>query len=88
MVKRNTGLPILTDIHETNQAAPVASVADIVQIPGEVMFVTYTFYIPDSLAINRSYPLYIVVSPNQSMRLMLSCTHQRLQLSSAVKRIC
>ena len=88
MVKRNTGLPILTDIHETNQAAPVASVADIVQIPGEVMFVTYTFYIPDSLAINRSYPLYIVVFPNQSMRLMLSCTHRRLQLSSAVKRIC
>ena len=40
MVKRNTGLPILTDIHETNQAAPVASVADIVQIPGELMFVT------------------------------------------------
>ena len=34
MVKKNTGLPILTDIHETNQAETVASVADIIQIPG------------------------------------------------------
>ena len=32
-VKKNTGLPILTDIHETAQAAPVAEVADILQIP-------------------------------------------------------
>ncbi|PLX65878.1 MAG: 3-deoxy-8-phosphooctulonate synthase [Denitrovibrio sp.] len=32
-VKAKTGLPILTDIHEANQAAPVAEVADILQIP-------------------------------------------------------
>jgi 2-dehydro-3-deoxyphosphooctonate aldolase (KDO 8-P synthase) len=32
-VKDETGLPVLTDIHETNQAAPVAEVADILQIP-------------------------------------------------------
>ncbi len=32
-VKRETGLPILTDIHETHQAAPAARVADILQIP-------------------------------------------------------
>jgi 2-dehydro-3-deoxyphosphooctonate aldolase (KDO 8-P synthase) len=32
-VKREFSLPILTDIHETNQAAPVSEVADILQIP-------------------------------------------------------
>jgi 2-dehydro-3-deoxyphosphooctonate aldolase (KDO 8-P synthase) len=32
-VKSRTGLPILTDIHEPAQAAPVAEVADILQIP-------------------------------------------------------
>jgi 2-dehydro-3-deoxyphosphooctonate aldolase (KDO 8-P synthase) len=32
-VKRETGLPVLTDIHEPDQAAPVASVVDILQIP-------------------------------------------------------
>ncbi len=32
-VKAKTGLPILTDIHEANQAKPVAEVADILQIP-------------------------------------------------------
>ena len=32
-VKRDFGLPILTDIHEPPQAAPVAKVADILQIP-------------------------------------------------------
>src|SRR5688572_32783711 len=32
-VKAATGLPLLTDIHETAQAAPAAAVADILQIP-------------------------------------------------------
>ncbi len=32
-IKRDFGFPILTDIHETSQAAPVAEVADILQIP-------------------------------------------------------
>jgi 2-dehydro-3-deoxyphosphooctonate aldolase (KDO 8-P synthase) len=32
-IKRRLGLPILTDIHEANQAAPVAEVADVLQIP-------------------------------------------------------
>ena len=32
-VKSDTGLPILTDIHEADQAAPVAEVADVLQIP-------------------------------------------------------
>src|SRR5207302_4306741 len=32
-VKREAGVPVLTDIHETSQAAPVAEVADIIQIP-------------------------------------------------------
>ena len=32
-VKREFGLPILTDIHEPHQAAPAAEVADILQIP-------------------------------------------------------
>lgn len=32
-VKEETGLPILTDIHETAQAGPAAEVADILQIP-------------------------------------------------------
>lgn len=32
-VRDSTGLPILTDIHETHQAKPVAEVADILQIP-------------------------------------------------------
>jgi 2-dehydro-3-deoxyphosphooctonate aldolase (KDO 8-P synthase) len=32
-VKRSTGLPILTDIHEPGQAAPAAEVADVLQIP-------------------------------------------------------
>lgn len=32
-IKRDFGFPILTDIHESAQAAPVAEVADILQIP-------------------------------------------------------
>ena len=32
-VKAEVGLPIITDIHESWQAAPVAEVADIIQIP-------------------------------------------------------
>jgi 2-dehydro-3-deoxyphosphooctonate aldolase (KDO 8-P synthase) len=32
-VKARTGLPILTDIHDVSQAAPAATVADILQIP-------------------------------------------------------
>ncbi|EGZ17520.1 hypothetical protein PHYSODRAFT_503232 [Phytophthora sojae] len=32
-VKEATGLPVLTDVHETHQVAPVAEVADIIQIP-------------------------------------------------------
>lgn len=32
-IKEATGLPIVTDIHEPSQAAPVAEVADVLQIP-------------------------------------------------------
>lgn len=32
-VKASTGLPVLTDIHEASQAAAVAAVADVIQIP-------------------------------------------------------
>lgn len=32
-VKQKTGLPVLTDVHEPQQAGPVAEVCDIVQIP-------------------------------------------------------
>ena len=32
-VKEELGLPVLTDIHESNQAAPVAEVVDVLQIP-------------------------------------------------------
>ncbi len=32
-VRRETGLPILTDIHEPDQAGPAAQVADVLQIP-------------------------------------------------------
>jgi 2-dehydro-3-deoxyphosphooctonate aldolase (KDO 8-P synthase) len=32
-IKARTGLPVLTDIHEPAQAAPVAAVADVIQIP-------------------------------------------------------
>jgi len=32
-VKRITGLPVVTDIHHPEQAAPVAEVADVLQIP-------------------------------------------------------
>ena len=32
-VKRKTGLPVTTDIHEIPQAAPVAEVCDLLQIP-------------------------------------------------------
>ncbi len=32
-VKRQTGLPILTDIHTPDQAAPAAEVCDVLQIP-------------------------------------------------------
>lgn len=33
IIKKELGVPILTDIHEPAQAAPVAEVADILQIP-------------------------------------------------------
>lgn len=32
-VKLATGLPILTDVHETTQVAPVAQVVDVLQVP-------------------------------------------------------
>jgi 2-dehydro-3-deoxyphosphooctonate aldolase (KDO 8-P synthase) len=32
-IKQRLGVPVLTDIHEANQAAPVAEVADVLQIP-------------------------------------------------------
>ncbi|MGH7700230.1 MAG: 3-deoxy-8-phosphooctulonate synthase, partial [Gemmatimonadales bacterium] len=32
-VRRETGLPVLTDVHETGQVTPAAEVADILQIP-------------------------------------------------------
>jgi len=32
-VKERFGLPVLTDIHESQQAAPVAEVVDVLQIP-------------------------------------------------------
>jgi 2-dehydro-3-deoxyphosphooctonate aldolase (KDO 8-P synthase) len=32
-VKADTGLPVLTDIHEADQALPAAEVADVLQIP-------------------------------------------------------
>lgn len=32
-VKDETGLPVITDVHETGQVGPVAEVADVVQIP-------------------------------------------------------
>ena len=32
-VKAATGLPVITDIHHPEQAAPVAEVADVIQIP-------------------------------------------------------
>ncbi len=32
-VKRETGVPVLTDIHEAAQAAPAAEVVDVIQIP-------------------------------------------------------
>ncbi len=32
-VKRETGLPVLTDVHETEQVLDVAGVADVLQIP-------------------------------------------------------
>jgi 2-dehydro-3-deoxyphosphooctonate aldolase (KDO 8-P synthase) len=33
MVKRETGLPVLTDVHEPGQAGPVGEVVDILQVP-------------------------------------------------------
>src|SRR5678809_1621824 len=33
LVRRETGLPVMTDIHESNQAAVVAEVVDMLQIP-------------------------------------------------------
>ena len=33
LVKRDYGFPVLTDVHETHQVAPVAAVCDVVQIP-------------------------------------------------------
>ena len=33
MVKRDYGLPVLTDVHERAQVAPVAAVCDVLQIP-------------------------------------------------------
>src|SRR4051812_38907017 len=32
-VKKRTGLPLTTDLHESSQAAPVGEVVDILQIP-------------------------------------------------------
>ncbi|HEY0554084.1 MAG TPA: 3-deoxy-8-phosphooctulonate synthase, partial [Thermoanaerobaculia bacterium] len=33
IVKQETGLPVLTDVHEVHQCAPAAEVCDVLQIP-------------------------------------------------------
>jgi 2-dehydro-3-deoxyphosphooctonate aldolase (KDO 8-P synthase) len=33
LIKRDYGFPVLTDVHETSQVAPVAAVCDVLQIP-------------------------------------------------------
>ena len=33
LVKRDYGFPVLTDVHESSQATPVAAVCDVIQIP-------------------------------------------------------
>ncbi|HEX4964668.1 MAG TPA: 3-deoxy-8-phosphooctulonate synthase, partial [Thermoanaerobaculia bacterium] len=33
LVKAETGLPVLTDVHETDQCGPAAEVCDVLQIP-------------------------------------------------------
>ena len=33
LVRREYGLPVLTDVHESGQAGPVAQVCDVLQIP-------------------------------------------------------
>jgi 2-dehydro-3-deoxyphosphooctonate aldolase (KDO 8-P synthase) len=32
-IKQETGLPVTTDVHETHQAAPIAEVVDLLQVP-------------------------------------------------------
>src|SRR5512135_409029 len=32
-VKAETGLPVTTDVHETNQTAPIAEIVDLLQVP-------------------------------------------------------
>ena len=32
-IKRNFGIPVLTDVHEPDQAAPVAAICDVLQLP-------------------------------------------------------
>ncbi|MEY4590302.1 MAG: hypothetical protein RL497_2378 [Pseudomonadota bacterium] len=32
-IKRTFGVPVITDVHETHQAAPVAEVCDVIQLP-------------------------------------------------------
>ncbi len=33
LIKREYGFPVLTDVHEREQVAPVAAVCDVIQIP-------------------------------------------------------
>ncbi len=58
-IKQETGLPIVTDIHLPEQAAPVAEVADILQIPAFLCRQT------DILAASAATPVIVNVKKGQ-----------------------
>lgn len=72
-VKRRFGVPILTDVHEPYQAAPVAEVADIVQVPAFLARQTdlVTAVAKTGAAINVKKPQF--VAPKEMQHIINKC---------------
>lgn len=72
-VKRRFGVPILTDVHEPYQAAPVAEVADIVQVPAFLARQTdlVVAVAKTGVAINVKKPQFI--APKEMQHIINKC---------------
>ena len=72
-VKRRFGVPVLTDVHEPHQAAPVAEVADILQLPAFLARQTdlVVAIVKTGAAINVKKPQFL--APQEMRHIITKC---------------
>ena len=82
-VKRETGLPVLTDVHEPSQAAPAAEVCEVIQLPAFLARQTdlVAAMAATDAAINIKKPQFL--SPEQTAHIVekfRQCGNERIML--------